>query len=134
QAAAGGSTADRAAHVGYHLIGRGRRDLEADIAYRPAALERARRALFTHASPLYLGAIAVLTMVFLGAAVAYARQAGASPPVEVAIALLLLLPAGEFSILCVQRVVTRLIRPKRLPRLDFSEGVPDNARTMVIVP
>ena len=30
-----GSPADRAAHVGYHLIDRGRRDLEADVAYRP---------------------------------------------------------------------------------------------------
>ena len=30
-----GSPADRAAHVGYHLIDRGRRDLETDVAYRP---------------------------------------------------------------------------------------------------
>ncbi len=35
QAAADGSTADRAAHVGYHLVDRGRGDLEADLAYRP---------------------------------------------------------------------------------------------------
>src|SRR5256712_9869204 len=35
QAAASGSLADRAAHVGYHLVDRGRRALEADVAYRP---------------------------------------------------------------------------------------------------
>ena len=40
QAAASGSPADRAAHVGYHLIDRGRRDLEADVAYRPRLASR----------------------------------------------------------------------------------------------
>ena len=39
QAAADGSTGDRAAHVGYHLVDRGRRDLEADLAYRPGAAD-----------------------------------------------------------------------------------------------
>src|SRR5947208_5851714 len=58
QAVAQGSAADRAAHVGYHLIDRGRGDLEADVAYRPGLLERRRRALFTPASPVYLGLLA----------------------------------------------------------------------------
>src|SRR5206468_5686718 len=35
QAVVLGSSTDRAAHVGYHLIDQGRRDLEADLAYRP---------------------------------------------------------------------------------------------------
>jgi cyclic beta-1,2-glucan synthetase len=30
--------------------------------------------------------------------------------------------------------VVHLVRPKRLPRLDFSAGVPETARTMVIIP
>src|SRR5207302_11147134 len=74
QAALLGSTADRAAHVGYHLIDRGRRDLEADLAYRPGFFNRARRVLFTYASLLYLGAIAILTAIPLAAAVEYVRR------------------------------------------------------------
>jgi cyclic beta-1,2-glucan synthetase len=134
QAAANGSTTDRAAHVGYHLIDRGRRDLEADVAYRPGVLNRARHVLMTHASVLYLGAIAIFTGVLLDVGLEYGRRAGGSPAVQVAITLLLLLPASDFAIACIQRLTGRLIAPKRLPRLDFSEGVPDTARTMVIVP
>ena len=52
----------------------------------------------------------------------------------IAVALLVLLPASDFAIACVQRVVVHLVGPKRLPRLDFSSGVPETARTMVIVP
>ena len=134
QAAASTSSADRTAHVGYHLVDRGRRDLEAELAYRPGAMKRAQSALVRHASVLYLGAIAGLTGVFVAAAVAYAGYAGASMAALTAIALLVLLPASDLAIACVQRVAVRLVPPKRLPRLDFSAGVPETARTMVIVP
>jgi cyclic beta-1,2-glucan synthetase len=45
-----------------------------------------------------------------------------------------LLPASDFAIACVQRAVVRAVGPRRLPRLDFSKGVPGSARAMVIVP
>ena len=134
QAAAEGSPSDRAAHVGYHLIDRGRRDLEADVAYRPGPLGRARRALLTHASGLYLGSIVILTGALLYAGLEYGWRAGGSAAILVAMAWLLLLPASDFAIACIHLVTGRLVTPKRLPRLDFSEGVPDDARTMVIVP
>ena len=40
QAAESGRRADRAAHVGHHLIGKGRPDLETDVAYRPRLRRR----------------------------------------------------------------------------------------------
>ena len=134
QAAANFSTGDRAAHVGYHLVDHGRGDLEADLAYRPSVPERARRALLRHASGLYLGAIALVTGLLLAAAVVYAGRAGAAPRVQLLVALLVLLPASDLAIACVQRAVIDAIVPKRLPRLDFSDGVPDSARAMIIIP
>jgi cyclic beta-1,2-glucan synthetase len=134
QAAAAGSTADRAAHVGYHLVDRGRTDLEAELAYRPSAATRARRLLLRHAASLYLAAIAIATGLLLAAAIVYARYSGAAPLLQLIAALVVLLPVSDFAIACVQRAVVHLVGPKRLPRLDFSEGVPETARAMVIVP
>jgi cyclic beta-1,2-glucan synthetase len=134
QAAAAGSTSDRAAHVGYHLADRGRRDLEADVGYQPGVLRRTRRTLFEHAPVLYLGAIAVATAVLLAAGMEYARRMGGPRATLIAVGLLLLLPASDVVMLCIQQVTSRLIKPRRLMRLDFSAGVPDTARTMVIVP
>ena len=54
QAAANGSRTDRAAHVGFHLIDDGRRELEIDVAYRPGIANRIKRLAFAHATPLYL--------------------------------------------------------------------------------
>ena len=134
QAAASGSTADREAHVGYHLVGRGRLDLEADLGYRPRVRMRVRRALVRHASWLYLGAIALVTAVLVGAAVTYAGYAGAAPLVGIVVACFVLLPASDLAIAWVQHGVVNVVGPRRLPRLDFSEGVPPTERTMVIVP
>ena len=46
----------------------------------------------------------------------------------------LLLPASELAIAFVQRVAARLAPPRRLPRLDFTSGIPESARTLVVVP
>jgi cyclic beta-1,2-glucan synthetase len=134
QAAARGSPADRAAHVGYHLIDGGRRDLEVDVAYRPRLASRAKRLVFAHATLLYLGSIAVMTAVLLTGSAAYARHEGASARALAALVLLLLVPAADIAIALAQRAITWAIPPRRLARFDFSDRIPDDARTMVVVP
>ncbi|HEX7580600.1 MAG TPA: carbohydrate-binding protein, partial [Thermoanaerobaculia bacterium] len=61
QGAEKGGTGDRAAHVGYHLIGRGRSGLEIDVAHRPSLLRRLQRTIFAHATGVYLGGIGLVT-------------------------------------------------------------------------
>ncbi len=129
-----GSTADRAAHVGYHLIGKGRPDLETDVAYRPRFARRVRRIVFAHATGFYLGSLGLATALLVGLGLVYVRQQGASLWGPVAVGLLLLLPASEVAVALVQRLAARLVPPRRLPRLEFPGGIPENARTMVVVP
>ena len=127
-------TAARAAHVGDHLIGKGRRELEADVAWRPRAGQRLRRFAFAHATPAYLGSIVLTTAALAGAGAAYARHAGASTWMLVGVTLLLLLPASEVASAAIQRLVAHFVPPRRLPRLDLSDGVPEESRTLVVVP
>jgi cyclic beta-1,2-glucan glucanotransferase len=124
---------DRAAHIGHHLIGPGRRGLEIDVAYRPHLVKRLRRWAFAHATGAYLGGIALLTTCGVFAAYAYAGAAGGAG-MAAAAAALALLPASELAVLVVQRIVAALVPPRRLPRLDFGEGIPETARTMVVMP
>ena len=134
QANAAGSPTDRAAHVGYHLIDAGRRDLEVDVAYRPRLAARVRRLVFTHATLLYLGPIAVMTAGLLSGIAAYAWHAGISAPALAPLVLLLLVPAADVAIALAQRAIAWTVPPRHLPRLDFSDRLPDDARTMVVVP
>ncbi|MBS1108832.1 MAG: glycosyltransferase 36, partial [Anaeromyxobacteraceae bacterium] len=124
----------RAAHVGHHLIGKGRRNLEDDVAWRPGILKGLRRMAFARAPFLYLAAIALVTAGLVAAGVSYARVEGGSRRALVAAALLLLLPASELAIAFVQRLAARVAPPRRLPRFDFEGGIPEDARTLVVIP
>src|SRR5205085_2131766 len=53
QAAEARSAADRAAHVGHHLVGDGRRDLEADIGYHARGWRRFQHVVRGAPGPFY---------------------------------------------------------------------------------
>ncbi len=124
----------RDAHVGYYLIGPGRAYLEGQLESRPGLRGRLRRRLYRHPTPLYLGGLALATAVLVAIAVAYAWWAGGSPSLLWLVGLLALLPATDLATAAIQRVAARLSRPRRLPRLDLERGIPEEGRTMVIVP
>jgi len=126
--------AGRAVHIGHHLIGKGRADLETDVAFRPRRLRRVRRFIFAHATFAYLGTMGLLTAALVGFGLVYARQHCDSSWPLAWIALLLVLPASELAAAVVQSLCVRFAAPRRLPRLDFLGGVPESARTMVVVP
>ncbi len=133
--AAAVSAVDRSAHVGYHLVGPGRRSIEADLAHRLPLREAVRRVITDHAAACYLGAISIITAALLAAGMTYVRASHGSAMLAAVALLLLFIPFSDVGVAVVQRVITALIPPQRLPRLDLSTvGVPDDARTMVIIP
>jgi cellobiose phosphorylase len=121
---------ERTKHVGYHLLGKGRPTLEVDVAYVPKLGERFRALLFRHATALYLGAISFLTLAGALLASAAVLRSG----FETLAGFLALFPASDLAVSIVQWAVTSLIEPRPLPRLDLSDGIPPEGRTMVIVP
>ena len=123
----------RAAHVGYHLIGGGRRLFERSIAWEPDLRLRISRSFFAYATPGYLGTIALGTAALVAMAVGYAWLYGWRGAGLVVVALLATVPASELTIQILQRVISYLIPPRRLPRIELT-AVPRTARTMVIVP
>ena len=111
----------RAAHIGYYLIGSGRRPFEEGIGWEPGFNLRLRRWFFAYATPIYLGTIAAGTGLLVLAAVLYAYQHGWQGAMLAAVALLTLVPASELTIQILQRIINNLIPPRRLPRLDLDQ-------------
>src|SRR5262249_23504400 len=59
---------------------------------------------------------------------------GAPAAAVILLALLAAVPASDFAIAIVNRDVARLVAPRRLPRLELKGGVPEELRTLVVVP
>ncbi|MGB9129221.1 MAG: cyclic beta 1-2 glucan synthetase, partial [Thiobacillus sp.] len=133
-AAAQRSPRDRSAHVGYYLIDRGRPHLERAVGCRLSLISRVRRASRHVRLPLYLGPILLLTL--LATAIVLSALGGfeADDARIGFLALPLVIAASALAVSLVNLLVTLVLPPRALPRMDFSRGIPDSHRTMVIVP
>ena len=126
------SRSGAAAHVGYYLIGKGRPELELDLAYRPKFRRRLRRLVRRYATAFYLGAAGLVMLALLALALYPIRDA--SVRMLIVSALFLLIPMSEFALAAVQKLASRMFRPQLLPRLELLDGVPEDARTVVAIP
>jgi cyclic beta-1,2-glucan synthetase len=125
---------DRSAHVGYYLIDDGRRDLERAVGCRVPLKSRIISASRRVRLFLYLCPIALLTA--LATAVVLLPFHGFAPGDwrDWLLALAGAVSASALAVALVNLLVTLFVPPRALPRLDFSSGIPDAHRTMVIVP
>jgi cyclic beta-1,2-glucan synthetase len=125
----------RQSHVGYYLIDAGRAQLEKKLGYAPPALERLRR-WFLHKQPTftYLGSILLITLLLLALLLRYSAAVQATPWQMIIAALLTFIPATTLAVSLVNWLTSRLVRPRLLPKLDLSDGVPATFQTMVVIP
>ncbi len=125
---------DRAAHVGYYLIDRGRPVLErvAEMRLsRAVVIDKLRRRL-----PLtvYLSAIGLVTVAATLILLRYAQQLDTGWPAVLMLVVPSLICALGLGLELVNWLATQLLSPQSLPRLDFEQGIPPEHRTLVTVP
>jgi cyclic beta-1,2-glucan synthetase len=121
---------ERQSHVGYYLVGDGRKHLESAIGYRPTLIERARTFIKRWPDFSYVLSIEALTLALMAGVV----FAGHVKSYSLLVMALFLLPAAECAVALVNLLATSLFPPSPLPKLDFSSGVPAEFTTMVVVP
>ena len=121
------------AHVGYFLVDKGRRVLEQRVGYTPPPGEWIYRWTQRHPNTLYFGGITFFTVLAL--AVFMEVSENAPVPVRAVLAILALLPASEIGISVINQLITLLMPPRVLPKLELREdGIPEQYMTAVVVP
>ncbi|NEV64420.1 glycoside hydrolase family 94 protein [Thiorhodococcus minor] len=122
----------RAAHVGYYLVDRGRPQLERAAGGRRYRLESLLGQ--GHRSPLvlYLGGILLLTAGLSWGLLAQAE--GAPRWLLPLLSILAVLGTSQLAVALLNWLASLLVAPHPLPRLDFSAGIPPEARTLVVTP
>ncbi len=121
-------------HVGHFLLDSGRKRLEATIGYRPSVSERLRRPILRRPIGFYLGVLSLLvTALCAGAASVLARSFG-NVWAGAALTLLFAIPASELALAVLNALVIFVLPPRLLPKLDFEHGIPEQHRTLVVVP
>ncbi|MGD9643216.1 MAG: glucoamylase family protein [Elusimicrobiales bacterium] len=133
--AAGAPPGGASAHVGYYLADRGFGRFCRSLGLRLRFRDRLRARRTGLALAAYGGAALSLTLLAEAAILALAWGQGLREPLWLAaFGLPLLLPASQAALTLVNWVFTRSVTPEKLPRMDFSEGIPSGARSLTVIP
>jgi cellobiose phosphorylase len=124
----------RTDHVGFYLLDKGFAQLEARIGARAGPMESLRRLGRRAPLSIYLGCVLVLTLAPTLVLLGIARAQGFHGWLLLPIALMLVLSMSQLAVSLVNWLATMLVKPRGLPRMDFSKGIPVDARTLVVVP
>jgi cyclic beta-1,2-glucan synthetase len=125
---------ERRSEPGFYLISQGRRAFERELGFRVLWRRWVLRQYVRAAVPGYLGTITLLTAIILAMPLLHGWELGVSTKYIILFGLLALVPASDLAIALINRTVTDLLGPRTLPRLELRDGVPEELRTIVVVP
>ena len=148
----------QAAHVGEILLGKGRAALEQRIGYHPDMKTAFQRWGFRNASAVYLSSVLLLTILIFMALALAARLPDLIPRifpssgnfpwaagtfienvvvrwvVVILLIFILIVPVLTVATSLVNWLITLLVKPRILPKLDFKKEIPDSFHTLVVIP
>jgi cellobiose phosphorylase len=134
EVAAQKGSGDRAAHVGFYLIDQGLSQLKRGAHVRISPVQVLRSVCRRVPLLLYGGTILLLTAIFTGVLTAKAYAGGVHGWSLGLVGMLSLLCTSHLAVALVNWLATLLATPRLLPRMDFSKGIPQEFRTLVVVP
>lgn len=120
-------------HIGYYLLGDGYQQLAKKLGYRKPFDEWAREKGERHPS-IYFSIIILHLGVLLGIASLFTELFSQDAWFVVLTIATSFFPALDLSIVSTNRIISFLIPPRILPKLEFEEDIPDEYRTIVVVP
>ncbi|MHB8126969.1 MAG: GH36-type glycosyl hydrolase domain-containing protein [Desulfitobacteriaceae bacterium] len=132
-------TESQKAHIGYYLIGAGidslELELEKDWGGFRQSLGYVKRILKKHPQTLYFTGVLFNCSILIYALLSYVNQRWQLSPVsDLLIFLAIAFPVSSIAISLLNWKFTSVLTPTFLPKLELREGIPENYRTMVVIP
>ncbi len=130
----GEATADDALDVGFFLVGSRRSELEKTIGYTPSFAQRFKRAFRQTGWLGIVLPVFALTVLLLWLTGNSLFALGLPATSVVLMLVLFAVPASEGALAFFNTVVLLFLKPTRLVGYEYKDGVPVDARTLVVVP
>ena len=122
------------AHVGYYLMDEGVYLLKNILNCHGSLLFKFKRICQPFRLGLYLASILLLTTCYTAGVFGILNQLAVNTWFAWLFGLLTFLASSSLAVAIVNVLITQTFRPIGLPRVDFSKGIPEPHRTIVVVP
>ena len=125
---------NRTSHIGYYLIEEGIEETKKRANMHISIGQKIRKGFKKRAFGFYITSILIITLAIAAGFLLKAYSDTNNIFLLIAVGLLSLLAASQLSVSIVNFFSTLWVKPHLLPRMDFSDEIPSDCRTMVIVP
>ena len=116
-------------HIGYYLISEGKQELLNAIGFKGK-----KEISYKTKSNIYILAIYTLTTIFIIINGAYLYFRSKSLLISILASIFLYIPISEIVIQVINYILNKSVKPKALPKLDFTKGIPKEYSTFVVIP
>ncbi|MBR2787496.1 MAG: hypothetical protein IKD76_08545 [Clostridia bacterium] len=120
---------NKESHIGYYLIDRGRNILISELLNKKVKTTNMKTKM-----KMYVCSIAVLSVLISLLGGIYMYTQGVNIVVSALVWLTFLIPSQTIIVQLIQYILSKIIKPRIIPKLDFKLGVPPESATMVIIP
>ncbi len=121
-------------HVGFYLIGAGLSSFERELKYKSNVSEKIVRTIKSKPTLIYLLALALLSTSILAPIALMLSESGTENVALIFFLILAAIPISELALSIINHVIMKLIPPKPLPRMETDHGIPDSAKTFIVIP
>jgi cellobiose phosphorylase len=125
---------DRTSHVGFYLIDKGLKQLEILSKVKYSFSASLKKVCSKFPLSIYISSIIIISAILTTLLLSKASTVGLPAWLFAITGIIFLLCVSQFTITLVNWISTLLTDPEPLPRMDFSEGIPPELRTLVIIP
>ena len=116
-------------HIGYYLIDKGKKELYQKLNYKSK-----KELNCTNKSRIYISVITILSLI-----ISYYFAKIANSNIQKTSFLILsmvafFIPATEIVMQIISYILSKTVKPQIIPKLDFSNGIDEENKTMVVIP
>jgi hypothetical protein len=124
----------RTSHVGYYLIGKGIAETEKQLNIPFSRWERIKKSACSIPLFWYISSICILTLLMTTALVWRAHSEGLHPGWLIMIGFISATVMSYLAVSVINWIVTIIVKPDFLPRMNYATSIPPSSKTMIVVP
>ena len=117
--------AEREKHIGYYLIDKGIVILKEKLGIKSKSIKNKAK---WYINSIYI--FTILSTIFFG----YYLYMKTNLIISIVTSIFAIIPISEIYIQTINYILSKFLKPTMLPKLAFPNGIPDEYRTMVVIP
>ena len=116
-------------HIGYYLIDKGKNELYKLLQYKTKNEMKEKEKTKIYITLIFMTTI-IISLILSEIAYLKTKQIW----IFITTLIIFLIPASEIATKVIQYILSKIVKPKIIPKLDYYNGIPKENTTMVVIP